>query len=77
MSASDPHRPGPLYTQVPHVPRIVLLYMHCVPIGPYDWSFVHTFCPRTLVLCVPLEWSFVLAYTVHRVHHCIHACGKE
>ena len=69
MCASDPHRVGPLYTQVPHVPRIVLLYMHCVPIGPYDWSFVCIFCPCILnqILCVPLDWSFVLAYTLHRL----------
>ena len=52
--------------------------MHCVPIGPYYWSFVRTFCPCILILCVPLEWSFVLAYTVHHVHHCIHdACAKN
>ena len=54
--------------------RIVRLYMHCVPIGPYDWSFVCTFCPCILILCVPLVWSIVLAYTVH---HCIHACAKN
>ena len=38
--------------------------------------FVRTFVP-VLILCVPLDWSFVLAYTVHCVHHCIHACGKQ
>ena len=48
--------------------------MHCVPIGPYSWSFVCKFSPCILILSVQLDWSFVLAYTVHRVPIAPYTC---
>ena len=76
VHASCVHRIGPLFvhtipigmvlcTSCPY--RIVHLCMHCVPIGPYSWSFV---CKSS----VPLDWSFVLAYTVHRVPIPLYTC---
>ena len=37
--------------------------MHCVPIGPYSWSFVCKFSPCILILSVPI--GLVLCACIH------------